>query len=133
MRKSDLLSATAGALVAVSIAGGVAWAAIPGPAGEIDGCYQKNEGQLRVIDTTADTCRPSEIPISWSAQGVRGAKGDPGTPGAPGNDGRDGTSATVMPETPGANCPAGGAKVVTANGVTYVCSAPSLPIDPGPD
>ncbi len=133
MRKSDLLSAAAGALVAVSVAGGAAWAAIPGPAGVIDGCYQKNEGELRVIDAATDTCRSSEIPISWSAQGVRGEKGEPGRPGAPGNDGRDGTSASVTPEAPGANCPAGGAKVVTANGVTYVCSAPSLPIDPGPD
>ncbi len=134
MRKPHLLSATAGALVASALAGGIAWAAIPCPGRPIDGCYKKNEGQLRVIDPRTDTCRPSEIAIAWNEQGVKGDKGDPGAPGAPGRDGlngRDGTSVTVEPEAPGANCPAGGAKLTATNGVAYVCNA--LPPDPGLD
>ena len=33
----------------------------------INGCYQKNHGQLRLVDN-ATQCLPSEIPISWVAQ-----------------------------------------------------------------
>jgi hypothetical protein len=131
MRKPHLLSAAAGAMVATALAGGIAWAAIPCPGRVINGCYKKNEGQLRVIDSRTDTCRPSEVAIAWNEQGVKGDKGDPGAPGRDGRDGRDGTSVTVEPEAPGANCATGGAKLTAANGVAYVCSA--LPPDPGPD
>ncbi len=106
MRKRDLLSAAAGAVVATVVAGGIAWAAILGADGVISGCYQKVEGQLRVIDPGTDSCRSSEVAIVWNEQGVRGAQGDKGDPGAPGRDGRDGTSVAVEPEPPGANCPA---------------------------
>ncbi len=134
MRKRDLLSAAAGVVVATVLAGGIAWGAIPGAGGVINGCYQKDEGQLRVIDPATDTCRPSEVAIVWNEQGVKGDKGDKGDPGAPGRDGldgRDGTSVTVGPELPGVNCPAGGAKLTAANGVAYVCNA--SPPDPGED
>ena len=117
----------AGALVATVLAGGIAWAAIPS-AGVIDGCYQKIEGQLRVIDSASASCRDSEIAITWNGQGVKGDKGEQGEPG---RDGVDGTSVTVEQEAPGANCPAGGAKVTAANGVAYVCNA--VPPDPGGD
>ena len=134
MRKRDLLSATTGAVVASVLAGGIAWAAIPSAGGVINGCYQEVEGQLRVIDPATASCRPSEVPIAWSQQGVRGANGDKGDPGAPGKDGRDGIDATVAPEAPGANCAAGGVKITAANGVTYVCNAvQSPPPDPGED
>jgi hypothetical protein len=131
MRRRDLLSAGAGAAIATALAGGIAWAAIPGVGGTINGCYQKNEGQLRVIDPGTDKCRPSEVAIAWNEHGVAGDKGDPGAPGRDGVDGRDGIGVTVEPEAPGANCPAGGAKITAANGVAYVCNA--LPPDPGPD
>jgi hypothetical protein len=97
----------------------------------INGCYQKNQGQLRVIDPAADACRSSEVAITWNEQGVKGDAGDPGAPGRDGLAGRDGTSVTVEAEPAGANCPAGGAKLTAANGVAYVCSA--LPPDPGKD
>jgi hypothetical protein len=132
MRKRDLLCAAAGAVAASVLAGGIAWAAIPEAGGVINGCYQKNEGQLRVIDPTATACLSSEVPISWSAKGIEGAKGATGAPGQPGANGRDGIDARVEQEAPGANCPTGGVKITAANGVAYVCNA-SLPIDPGPD
>jgi hypothetical protein len=117
-------------VAATALAGGIAWAAIPGASGVINGCYQKVEGQLRVIDPGTDSCRPSEVAITWNERGVAGGKGDPG---APGGDGRDGTSVAVAPEPPGANCPTGGAKLTAANGVAYVCNALSGEPDPGPD
>jgi hypothetical protein len=58
----------------------------------INGCYQKNNGQLRIVNNTNE-CRPPEIPISWNAmgppgspgpQGIPGPTGPPGPPGAPG-------------------------------------------------
>ena len=134
MKSRELVGAAAGALLAIALAGGVAWAATTAGS-KINGCYQKNQGQLRVIDLGADTCRPSEEGIAWSQAGIPGEKGDAGDRGASGRDGRDGrdgTSATVEPESPGAHCPTGGAKVVSASGVTYVCSA-APPPDPGED
>jgi len=133
MRKRDLLSAAAGAAVASVLAGGIAWAAIPGVGGVINGCYQKNEGLLRVIDPATTGCLPSEVPIAWNAQGIQGVKGELGAPGRNGVDGRDGIGVAVQPEAPGANCPAGGVKITAANGVAYVCNGSSSPVDPGPD
>ena len=69
------LAVTAVAIVA--IAGGVTYAVADiGGAGVINGCYQKNVGNLRVIDPSAgDSCRPSEIAISWSQTGPQGPTG----------------------------------------------------------
>ena len=133
MRKRDLLGAIAGAAIATALAGGIAWAAIPGAGGVIQGCYQKVEGQLRVIDPDTGGCLPSEVAISWNEQGVQGEEGDPGVAGSDGRDGRDGTGVALTPEPAGANCPAGGVKVTAANGVAYVCNGVQLPPDPGGD
>src|SRR3954447_14325433 len=128
MKKGDLLSAAVGAVVAPALAGGIALAAIPGAGGVIDGCYQKNQGQLRVIDPGSDACRPSEVAIAWNGRGVQGEQGEPG------RDGRDGTSVTVTSEAPGVNCPAGGVKITAVNGAAYVCNAvQGVPPDPGED
>ncbi len=82
MKARDLFNVGIGALLGTALASGIAWAAIPSTGGAIDGCYQKNEGQLRVIDPGIDTCRPSEIPITWNSQGGKGDKGDPGNAGS---------------------------------------------------
>jgi hypothetical protein len=67
----------AAALLAVAA---VAGAAIPdSDDGEIHGCYQKNQGQLRVIDAQAgQACRASEEPLVWNQQGVQGETGPRG-------------------------------------------------------
>jgi hypothetical protein len=55
--------------------GGIAWADIP-DGGVIHGCYKATGGSLRVIDTsTAETCNPSEKPLSWNQTGPTGAAG----------------------------------------------------------
>jgi hypothetical protein len=67
----------AAALLAVAA---VAGAAIPdSDDGEIHGCYQKNQGQLRVIDAQAgQACRASEEALIWNQQGVQGEPGPRG-------------------------------------------------------
>ncbi len=45
----------------------------------IYGCYQKNEGQLRIVKSAGE-CRPSEIPISWNKIGPPGPPGSVGIP-----------------------------------------------------
>lgn len=66
-------------MVASAFAGGVAYAVIPSPSGQISGCYDKNNGQLRVIDASAGaSCQPSERAVSWSQTGPQGAQGPAG-------------------------------------------------------
>jgi hypothetical protein len=82
------LGAVAGAFLAGSA---VALAAIPDSGGVIHGCYQKNVGNLRVIDTGAGGgCRPSEIPIQWSETGPQGQVGPQGPKGDKGDTGPQG-------------------------------------------
>ena len=74
------------------VGAGIAAATIPAADGTITGCYQKVNGQLRVVSSAAE-CRPSELPLTWSQagtpgppgiQGPKGDKGDDGDAGAPG-------------------------------------------------
>lgn len=72
----------AGVVVATALVGGVAYAVIPSPSGVISGCYDKINGQLRIIDaSTGATCRPSEKALSWSQTGPQGLQGPQGAPG----------------------------------------------------
>jgi hypothetical protein len=98
------------------IGAGVAWAAIPGGSGVINGCYEKRTGILRVIDVEAGKrCLSIETPISWSQQGPqgepgpqgeRGVQGEQGLPGERGADGARGPQGEAGPPgatgTPGA-------------------------------
>jgi hypothetical protein len=91
-------------------------AAIPDSSGVINGCYQKNVGNLRVIDPSAgDSCRPSEIAISWSQtgpqglQGPQGPKGDTGATGATGPQGPKGDTGATGPQGPKGDTGATGA------------------------
>ena len=62
-------------------------ASIPAPGGVIHACYQKNVGNLRVIDTAVDSCRPDEVALSWSQTGPVGPIGPAGPTGAAGPTG----------------------------------------------
>jgi Collagen triple helix repeat (20 copies) len=136
MRKT-LLAAAAGAAVTAAIVGGVAWATIPAPDGVIKACYQQNGGQLRVIEST-ETCRSSELPISWNqtgsqgsqgptgprgVQGPTGLRGIQGLQGQQGIQGPNGVNVTSTPLAVGdPNCPTGGTELVAASGTTYACN-----------
>jgi hypothetical protein len=70
---------------ALLVAGGIAYATIPDGGGVIHGCYQKNQGTLRVIDADkAQTCASSESPLNWSQTGPQGTPGQQGPPGPTG-------------------------------------------------
>jgi Collagen triple helix repeat (20 copies) len=88
-------------VVVGAVGGGVAFAAIPDSSGVIHGCYQKNVGNLRVIDPSAgDNCRPSEIAISWSQTGPQGPTGPTGPTGPQGPKGDTGATGPAGPAGP---------------------------------
>jgi hypothetical protein len=143
MDRKRLLAAAVGALVAAAIAGGIAYATIPGPGNVYSACMLKGVGTIRLIDKSLPStnlmshCTDKEIEISWNQAGQpgpagpsgpagpAGAKGDPGAPGTNGSngaDGKDGVGVTTASEPAGTNCADGGVQVAAANGVSYVCN-----------
>jgi hypothetical protein len=91
-----------GGVIGAVLAGGAAvtLAAIPDSNGTIHGCYQKNVGNLRVIDPSSGGCRPSEIAISWSQTGPQGPPGPPGPAGPAGPAGPKGATGATGPQGP---------------------------------
>lgn len=69
-------------VLAVALAGGIAFAAIPdSPGGPIHGCYDKSGG-LRVIDpSTGASCKKYETSLDWNQAGVPGGNGTNGVSG----------------------------------------------------
>ena len=74
-----------GLVVGVGVAvGGIAYAAIPDSSGLIHGCFQKINGNLRVIDSGGKGCTTSEKPLGWNQTGSPGTNGTNGTNGVSG-------------------------------------------------
>lgn len=73
-----------GLLLLGAIAGGVAWATIPGGDGVIHGCYLKSGGTVRVIDASVTNCKKTETAIWWNQSGPPGETGPQGEQGEPG-------------------------------------------------
>jgi hypothetical protein len=119
-----------GAVVGSIVAGGAAFAAIPGSSGVINGCYQKNVGNLRVIDPSAgESCRPSEVGISWSQTGPQGATGPTGPQGPKGDTGATGATGPVGPTGPPG--PKGDTGATGATGPAGPVGPPGPKGDPG--
>jgi hypothetical protein len=124
--------------LAIAVGVGVATGAIPDSGGVIHGCYEQDEGQLRVIDTArGGACRPSETPLNWNQTGPQGPKGDTGPQGPKGDTGaggavgKDGVSVTSTALASGdQNCPTGGSSFTSVSGTTYACNG--VKGDPGP-
>jgi hypothetical protein len=57
--------------------GGAAFAAIPDQSGTIHACHQKSNGNLRVVESSAD-CRKAEDALVWSQRGPTGPAGSNG-------------------------------------------------------
>jgi hypothetical protein len=94
--RSFVLGLVAGAFLAGGVA---AYAAIPDSGGVIHGCYQKNVGNLRVIDSGAGgKCRPPEIAIQWSRTGPAGPVGPQGPKGDTGPAGPTGPVGPAGPQ-----------------------------------
>jgi hypothetical protein len=78
IRKHRPSPATAIALAALIVAlGGAAFAAIPDSNGTIHGCYQKQNGSLRVVQSESN-CKSSELAIQWNQTGPPGPPGSGG-------------------------------------------------------
>jgi hypothetical protein len=80
--------------ICLGTAGGTAWAAetvssIVAPDGTINGCYQKENGQLRVV-AERSACRDSEVAIGWNQKGSQGERGATGALGLQGPEGPQG-------------------------------------------
>ncbi len=68
-------------LIAVALAAGIGYAAVPGVGGVISACYDR-QGNVRVIDAEAgDTCRPRERALNWNEAGQPGPIGPVGPAG----------------------------------------------------
>jgi len=80
----------------VAVAGGMVVASIPAPDGTITGCYQQNNGQLRVVES-ASQCNPSEMALTWQQEGPPGPQGPIGPEGPVGPQGPSGSSAAGPP------------------------------------
>jgi hypothetical protein len=73
VRSIVLIAAASGVLVTTAVGIGVASASIPGPNGDITGCYSDHGGRLRVIDAQSGTrCRRDEKQLTWSQTGPPG-------------------------------------------------------------
>lgn len=88
-RRSRRAWSLGGAAVAFAAAGSLAWAAIPGGNGLITACYDKTQGDLRVVETGAE-CRKYEHVLSWNERGVPGPTGPTGAQGPQGDQGPQG-------------------------------------------
>lgn len=94
-----------GAAAAMLLAGGVAYAGIPGSDGTIHACY--NAGQLlRAVDHDKP-CKPNEQRLTWNQigpkgdpgpQGAVGPQGEPGPQGPQGQPGQDGQRGPQGPQ-----------------------------------
>ncbi len=116
-----LRTTLAAVALVVAVAGGsAAYATIPDGGGVIHGCYQKQGGQLRVIDNAnGATCTQFEQSLNWNQTGPqgpqgpvgpKGATGSQGLPGPQGQQGLQGQQGTRGPTGPAG--PAGSATAV---------------------
>jgi hypothetical protein len=88
------------AVLALVLAGGIAFAAIPAANGTITGCYKAN-GSLRVIDVEAGhTCSSTEQQLAWNQTGPQGAQGIQGPEGPEGPQGPAGPQGPPGPQGP---------------------------------
>jgi hypothetical protein len=108
------------ALVLAAVVGGTAWiatAAIVGPDGTINACYQPKNGALRVVDV-GQHCDKGELSLQWNQQGPKGDPGSAGSQGVAGATGPAGAMGLTGPQGP--------------RGDTGVQGPPGPQGDPGP-
>ena len=106
-----------GAIVGIGTLGaaGSAVAGIPGQDGVINGCYNKTNGGLRVIDSsTGEGCKTGETAIQWNQVGQQGPAGPPGPQGP------EGPAGPVGPEGPAGPTGPQGPEGPTGQGVKTV-------------
>lgn len=93
----------AAAIAAFAIAGGIAYATIPGPGNVFAACMLKNIGTIRLIDKSLPAtnlmsrCTDKEIEVSWNQTGQPGPAGPQGKTGPAGQDGTPGPAGPQGP------------------------------------
>jgi hypothetical protein len=92
---TKLAFAAGGAAAALAI-GAAAFASIPDSGGVIHGCYQKNSGIVRIVDTANGSCANGEIAIQWNDTGPAGTQGPAGPQGPVGPQGPGGPANVVV-------------------------------------
>ena len=132
-QRGSALTLTVTAVLALA---GIGYAAIPGPDGVIETCYNTTYGNLRVIDPAAgQACTRSEKPLAINQRGVKGdtgatgATGPAGPIGPTGPEGPKGDTGATGPTGPeGPQGPAGEASdtIRTQNLVTGRLSCETL-------
>ena len=102
MRRTRLLL-TGGLAACLVIGGGIAVAAVPDDENAITGCYDRTNGNLRIVDAE-QPCRQSEARLTWNEAGTRGPAGVAGETGPQGEQGPAGPPGPVGPQgDPGAD------------------------------
>src|SRR5690242_3610856 len=87
----------AGGLLAVFA--GIVHGTIPDSSGVIHGCYQKQNGTLRIVDDP-NSCKDPEAAIAWSFTGPQGIQGPSGPQGIQGPQGLQGPQGVQGPAGP---------------------------------
>jgi hypothetical protein len=116
---------------AVIILGVIGYANIPDANGVIHGCYQKNSGKLRVIDSEMmEECHPqAERPLQWNQTGPEGPEGPVGPGGPAGSQGVPGPAGPTGLQGPaGPQGPAGTPGISTA---TFAFTTSAVNLNPG--
>lgn len=121
MRRRDLLAATLGTIAAAALAGGIAWALIPGPGGVIQGCYDSG-GNVKVVP--ALPCPKGYTPLQWNQQGPPGSQGIQGPPGEDGTPGADGPPGPQGP--PGDSATSVAVAIPVGTGPTVLYTVPGV-------
>ena len=100
-RRLGLLGLVVGVGVAVA---GIAYAAIPDSNGVIHGCYNSDNGALRVFGKSKDyqQCNANEKALDWSQTGPTGPTGATGATGPTGATGATGPTGPTGSQGPGA-------------------------------
>jgi hypothetical protein len=113
MTRRHLLAAALGVVIAAGIAGGVAYATIPGPGNVYSACMLKGVGTIRLIDKSLpptnllSRCTDKETEISWNQAGPvgpQGPKGDTGPAGPKGEQGASGRGLDSLADLAGIPC-----------------------------
>jgi hypothetical protein len=121
------------AVAGVIGAGAFATAAVVGPDGEINACYEKKSGDLDVLK--GKKCGKGEKTITWAQEGPpgpQGPQGEAGGPGSPGTNGTPGASGVAGPTIISSAMPTDDGHQPPGSGVNVGNDASArVPVPPG--
>ena len=118
------------ALVGVVGAGAFATAGVIGKDGEIQACYSKKSGALKVMK--GKKCKKGEKKITWAQEGPRGPQGEGGQAGSAGTNGTPGSNGVAGPTIINSAMPTDDGHQPPGSGVNVGTDASArVPVPPG--